>query len=217
VGGLRHVHVGAHPLGAAFVFPFPDGHFRSTFEFEAAHLDTLRTQDPLATHLGLVREALPQLFEEIGGDAIEPLTPLQMHPGHTTLLAGIVEDGVALVGDAAGCIDPFTGFGMSIGLADAELLAQTVAAAGGDYSARALREYERRRQPRIAVRREATDQLAYLFLNRSEPFAAAYAERIAQRWQSSALLKPMIALQFAGYDLPLVPSVGLKHHFFGLL
>jgi flavin-dependent dehydrogenase len=55
----------------------------------------------------------------------------------------IVADAVALVGDAAGYFDPFTGQGMYHALAGAELLAPLAAAAldAGDVSAHALQPY----------------------------------------------------------------------------
>lgn len=58
----------------------------------------------------------------------------------------IVHDGIALVGDAAGYFDPFTGQGICQALAGAELLAEEAleAFAAGDTSGRRLRRYERR-------------------------------------------------------------------------
>lgn len=212
----ERVHVGVHEVGAAFVFPLADGLFRSTIEVEEARRGELRARDPLARHLEVLREALPEIFAALG-PAIEARTPLQVQPGRTVALAGIVEDGFALVGDAAGSLDPFAGFGMAIGLADAAVLAEVIAAAEGDFSARSLRRYERARHARTAARREATDALAYLFLDKSEGFAGPFAERLAARWRDREIVLPLIAAQFAGYDPVVEPSVGLKYHFLGLL
>ncbi len=225
----RHVQVGVHSVGAAFVFPFPDGHFRSTIEYDASLRPELRARpggiegagspirDALARHLEVLKEALPEVWEELGGARIEARTPLQVQPGQSVSLAGIVEDGFVLVGDAAGCLDPFTGFGMALGLTDAELLASVVAEAKGDYSARALRRFERARHAGILARREATDVLAYLFLDKSEGFADALAARVGERWRDREWILPMVAARFAGYDAVLEPSVGMKYHFLGLL
>lgn len=59
-----------------------------------------------------------------------------------------VADGAALIGDAAGYYDPFTGQGVFQALAAAELLAPTLDAAlrSGDTSARALASYETARR-----------------------------------------------------------------------
>jgi menaquinone-9 beta-reductase len=59
-----------------------------------------------------------------------------------------IHDGAALVGDAAGYYDPFTGQGVFQALASAEILAAVCDAAlhSGDTSARALRDYDTRRR-----------------------------------------------------------------------
>jgi 2-polyprenyl-6-methoxyphenol hydroxylase-like FAD-dependent oxidoreductase len=213
----RHVHVGVHAVGAAFVFPFPEGHFRSTIEYREELRPELRADSPLERHLEVVREALPEIWEELGGASIEPVTDLHVQPGQSISLAGIVEDGFVLVGDAAGCLDPFTGFGMALGLTDALLLAEVLEEAKGDFSARALRPFERRRAPGIIARREATDLLAYLFLDKSEGFAEPLAARLGERWRDRDWILPLVAAQFAGYDAVVEPSVGMKHHFLGLV
>jgi 2-polyprenyl-6-methoxyphenol hydroxylase-like FAD-dependent oxidoreductase len=213
----KHVNVGAHAVGAAFVFPFPDGHFRSTIEYGEGLRAELRAKDPLARHLEVLKEALPEIWEELGGAKIETLTDLHVQPGQSISMAGIVEDGFVLVGDAAGCLDPFTGFGMALGLTDVELLAQVLGEAKGDYSARSLRRFERRRQAGITARREATDILAYAFLDRSEGFADPLAARLGERWSDREWILPLVAAQFAGYDAVVEPSVGMKYHFLGLL
>ena len=58
----------------------------------------------------------------------------------------VVADGAALVGDAAGYFDPFTGQGIHQALAGAEILAEVADAAlrAGDLSAKRLRRYARR-------------------------------------------------------------------------
>jgi flavin-dependent dehydrogenase len=66
-----------------------------------------------------------------------------------------VDDGVLLVGDAAGFLDGITGEGMSLTLASARLAAEELSAAlrRGDVSTRALMGYDRRRR---AAARELT-------------------------------------------------------------
>lgn len=212
----QHVHVGVHELGAVFVFPFPDQHFRCTFEYHKDYRGELDSKDALGQHLRFLREALPEIWEQLGG-AIEARTAVQTQPGYTMSLASVVEDGFALVGDAAGCLDPFTGFGMSLGLSDVQWLTETLLEADGDYSAGRLRGYELRRSLGLRVRRDATDALSYLFLNKSEGFADVFAARLGQRWSDREWVLPMVATQFAGYDPVLEPSFGMKNHFLGLL
>ncbi|MDF1665284.1 MAG: NAD(P)/FAD-dependent oxidoreductase [Planctomycetota bacterium] len=213
----KHVHVGHHELGAVFVFPFPENHFRCTFEYHKDYRDELRSEDALANHLEILRSALPETWEKLGGTCIEPRTKLQTQPGQSMSFAGIVEDGFALVGDAAGCLDPFTGFGMSLGLNDARVLSETLVEAKGDWSASNLRAYERRRSMGLRSRREATEALSYLFLNKSEGFADGFASRLGMRWRDEEWILPMVAAQFAGYDAVIEPSFGMKNHFLGLL
>jgi 2-octaprenyl-3-methyl-6-methoxy-1,4-benzoquinol hydroxylase/2-octaprenylphenol hydroxylase len=213
----RHVEVGVHAVGAAFVFPFPDGHFRSTIEYPESLRGELRAKDALGRHLEVLKEALPGTWSELGGPKIEALTQVQVQPGQSVELASVVEEGFVLVGDAAGSLDPFTGFGMALGLTDAELLAGVIGAAEGDYTARSLRKFERARHAGIAARREATDLLAYMFLDKSEGFAEPLARRVGERWSDREWILPMVAAQFAGYDAVVEPSAGMRLHFLGLL
>lgn len=213
----KHVHLGVHELGAVFVFPFPENHFRCTFEYHEDYREELQSKDPLANHLAILRTALPEIWEKLGGASIKARTKLQTQPGHSMSFAGIVEDGFALVGDAAGCLDPLTGFGMSLGLNDALLLSETLLEANGDVSASSLRNYERKRCLGLRSRREATEALSYLFLNKSEGFADVFASQLGRRWRDDEWILPMVAAQFAGYDPVIEPSFGMKNHFLGLL
>lgn len=211
----RRVTVGANPLGAAFVFPFPDGLARVTFEHRAGRRAEVAARD----HLALLREALPDVWEELGGDALEAVTELQVQPGRSVTLAGIVEDGVALAGDAAGCLDPFTGHGMALGLLDAATLAATLAASHGDASAPALRGYEAARTARLAARREATEALCHAFLHGvdgADPLAQALAARLGARWRDPRVA-PALCAQAAGFDLPVTPSFGERLFALGVL
>jgi 2-polyprenyl-6-methoxyphenol hydroxylase-like FAD-dependent oxidoreductase len=209
------VRMAIHPLGVAWLFPFPDGFYRSTVQVDVSRLPALRRGDPLACHLTVVREAFPDVWELIGGEHPDVRSPFHTHPGRTAIHAGIVEDGLALAGDAAGCLDPLTGTGLAQGLRDAMSLAGVIA--DGDWTARALRSYERDRLARLLPKREANEVLTYAFLERDEPFAAALLGRLAARWSDRDRVLPVIAMETAGYPLPMVPSFGLRAHFLGLL
>jgi 2-polyprenyl-6-methoxyphenol hydroxylase-like FAD-dependent oxidoreductase len=208
----RRVQVGAHRCGAVFVFPFPDDLVRITLEHPAHLRGGLAGPDAEALHLQALAEALPDAAEELGDLSV--VSSLQVQPGRTVVLSSLVDDGFALVGDAAGCLDPFAGYGMTNGLEDAAELAEVIAQ--GDWRAAALRGYEATRQRRFSERRKATDLLAYAFLDRTEGFGAALAARLAERW-ADPLVAPLVAAQFAGLGAPVEPSVGLELHCLGLL
>ena len=76
--------------------------------------------------------------------------------------------GVALVGDAAGVFDPFTGEGLYTALRSAELLAETAHAAlrGGQVSAEALAPYWRARRRAFAAKERVTRVLQWVIARR---------------------------------------------------
>lgn len=89
---------------------------------------------------------------------------------------GVVADGAALVGDAAGYFDPFTGQGIHQALAGAEILAEEADAAlrAGDVSARRLRRYARRHAKMLRAPR-ALQRIIELVISR--PRLADFAIR----------------------------------------
>jgi geranylgeranyl reductase family protein len=78
------------------------------------------------------------------------------------------EDGVLLVGDAAGFYDPFTGEGVFAALRSAELATETIARAlrAGDVSARALAAYERARRQAFRGKERVTRALQMVIRHR---------------------------------------------------
>src|SRR5690606_18595723 len=117
----------------------------------------------------------------------------------------------------AGCLDPFTGHGMALGLLDVATLAPLLARGHAD--AGALRLHERARHARFAARREATEALAAAFLDGvdgHDPLATALAARIGARW-ADPRVAPAVAAQAAGFDLPGAPSIGERLFALGAL
>lgn len=120
----------------------------------------------------------------------------------------VVVDGAALVGDAAGYYDPFTGQGIYQALAGAELLAAEADAAlrSGDVSARRLRRYARRRAALVdearalqrviefVLSRPALADLAVRRLARSPLAAEAIIAATGDLRPARSLLSPHIAL-----------------------
>jgi geranylgeranyl reductase family protein len=85
------------------------------------------------------------------------------------------EDGVVLVGDAAGFLDPFTGEGIYAALRAAELAADVGGRAleRGDVSAAALRPARRRRQAEFAAKTRVTVVLQRVIARRALSVGAA--------------------------------------------
>jgi flavin-dependent dehydrogenase len=85
------------------------------------------------------------------------------------------EDGVVLVGDAAGFLDPFTGEGIYAALRSAEIAAEVGARAvrAGDVSAAALRPAHVRRGVEFAAKTRATLVLQRVIAHRGASIAAA--------------------------------------------
>jgi flavin-dependent dehydrogenase len=85
------------------------------------------------------------------------------------------EDGVLLVGDAAGFLDPFTGEGIYAALRSAEIAAEVGARAvrAGDVSAAALRPAHVRRAAESAAKTRATLILQHVIAHRGASIAAA--------------------------------------------
>lgn len=120
----------------------------------------------------------------------------------------VVADGAALVGDAAGYYDPFTGQGIYQALAGAEQLAAEADAAlrSGDVSARRLRRYARRRAALVdearalqrviefALSRPALADLAIRRMARSPLAAEAIIAATGDLRPARSLLSPRIAL-----------------------
>ncbi|HEY8469324.1 MAG TPA: FAD-dependent oxidoreductase [Longimicrobiales bacterium] len=122
----------------------------------------------------------------------------------------VVADGAALVGDAAGYFDPFTGQGIYQALAGAELLAgeADLALRQGDVSARALRRYAARRRRMLrdarilqhlidhVIRRPVLADAAIRRLARAPTAAAALIAATGDMLPPRRLLSPDITLSF---------------------
>ena len=115
----------------------------------------------------IFRDALAR-FPALRGrlDAIEVHGPLLASGPFDFPVAHVVADGCALVGDAAGYFDPFTGQGIYQAIASAEVLADEAAAAlhAGDVTAGRLARYVERRRALLrgarAVQRMIDEVLA---------------------------------------------------------
>ncbi len=111
-----------------------------------------------------------------------------------------VDDGFALVGDAAHSVHPLAGQGLNLGLADAAELARVLQAR--DYwrspgDVKLLRRYERARKADVARMGFATDALERLFAH-SNPRVQALRNWGMQGFARSGPLKDWVARQAMG-------------------
>ena len=141
---------------------------------------------------------------------LEPPLPLLASGPFDWPTRTVVADGAALVGDAAGYFDPFTGQGIYQALASAELLAEEAdrALRSGDVSAHALRRYAARRHRALrearllqhlidhVIRRPALADAAIRRLARAPAAAAALIAATGDLLPPRRLLSPAIALSF---------------------
>jgi 2-octaprenylphenol hydroxylase len=132
------------PSGPLAFLPLADG--RSSIVWSA--------QDALARELLALDDAafrvrLGEAAQHVLG-AIEEATPRRAFPLRAQQASEYARPGLVLIGDAAHTVHPLAGQGLNLGLADAERLAATLAAArqtAGDWSgARVLARYARARK-----------------------------------------------------------------------
>jgi 2-octaprenylphenol hydroxylase len=150
------------PDGPLAFLPLADGRVSvvwSTTPEQAKHALSV-TNAELATLLGSASEHFLGQLEVAGPRGSFPLK--SQHAG-TYVMPGLV-----LVGDAAHAVHPLAGQGANLGIADAEALVETVAAAllNGEYPGDlpTLRRYERRRKGANKTMLHFVDALNRLFL-----------------------------------------------------
>ncbi|MGH7504071.1 MAG: NAD(P)/FAD-dependent oxidoreductase, partial [Longimicrobiales bacterium] len=175
-------------------------------------------RDRAAFFLAALRR-FPAAHERLEGAA------LLEHPGGGPFLASgpfdfparrIVGDGIALVGDAAGYYDPFTGQGIYQAMAAAELLAEEAATAlrAGHVSATRLGAYQRRRARLLrgtrlvqrgidaVIRRPALADRAIRRIRRSPAVGGALLAVTGDLAPAAALLSPALLLRFLAPNVP---------------
>lgn len=149
-----------------------------------------RHQGDLAGYFDRTVGALPHLRDRLRGAhrvrpvrAIGPLAYRVEPPRH---------DGVVLVGDALGFLDPFTGEGIFTALRSAELAAEVAAAAlrSGDLSAPALAPAHARRARAFAAKTRVCVLLQHVIARRR--LAVYVAHRLARRPAQLDLLMGVI-------------------------
>jgi 2-octaprenylphenol hydroxylase len=136
------------------------------------------TPDRAEQALSMKDSELSELLTEITDGVLGTLTPAGPRgafPLQSQHAAEYVQDGLALIGDAAHTVHPLAGQGVNLGFADAEALADAVAAAlaadenPGDLPV--LRRYERAQKGANRTMLGFVDGLNRLFSNDSTPLS----------------------------------------------
>lgn len=140
-GDAVEMHLG--PLGQIGLCPLGDGEVNLNLLLAPSSSVLLRRM-PRERLLRAALAATPTLAGRLGGLVLGPVMATGSLPQGCRAVAA---DGVALVGDAAGFCDPFTGEGMSLALREAEALGPAVADGGlARYADFFAREIGRRRR-----------------------------------------------------------------------
>jgi len=151
--------------------------YRYSFETDLAYRDrfTLRhgKLTPRAMALAMLAELRPALHERFTAASALPYTVAYAPVGYR--VREITHDGLVMVGDAAGYLDPSSGQGIEFALRTARLAAASIdgALATGDYRAAAFAPYldGRRRELDAAMRALRL----YLCLSRQKPLLSLFS------------------------------------------
>jgi len=147
------------------------GLYRYSFETDLAYRDLFAVRHgkltPHATVLAMLAESRPALHERFAAAPVLPYSAAYAPVGYR--VPDIARDGLVLVGDAAGYLDPATGQGIEFALRTARLAATSIDGAleRRDYRAASFAPYldGRRRELDAAMRALRL----YLRLSRQEP------------------------------------------------
>jgi 2-polyprenyl-6-methoxyphenol hydroxylase-like FAD-dependent oxidoreductase len=139
--------------------------------------------------------------------------PVAFFPGADTWAERLVDDGVVLVGDAAGANDPSQGHGLSLAFRDArELRDHLTGTRPGGWSA-ALTRYAERRVADFAVLR-AHAQWSGLLLTEQGATADARRERVKRAREEDPTAGGFAGIYLFGPS-GLVADEAARRHFFG--
>jgi 2-polyprenyl-6-methoxyphenol hydroxylase-like FAD-dependent oxidoreductase len=193
----RRTILGLFPAARRRVYAFYMIAADSMPEVRAAGLPALREQwRAIAPELGDVFEGL-QSWEQTA----------YMPTGRVTMPTWVV-DGAALIGDAAHAMNPHASQGRMQAMADAMTLADVAAdcAKRDDWSAKALKAYERARRPQVTMLQRMADEQV-LFWNTGNPILAMLRDRVFRTLDQNARLRYQVLTATAG--LRSTPPFGL--------
>ena len=164
-GTHGEMHLG--PLGQVGVAPLGGGEVNLNLLLSEPGRRLLQQRSPSALMRAALR-ATPSLRPRTAHAQLGPLLTTGSLPQKSR---SVIDDGLALVGDAAGFCDPFTGEGMCFALQGAEALGATIAALPrtGAWRQRELRSYADAYRARFGAKRRLGESLQLLL--RRKPLA----------------------------------------------
>ncbi len=163
-GGWRHGEMHISPLGQVGLAPLTDGEVNLNLLLAPQTSGFLQEHPPDILMRAALR-ATPSLRHRSANARIGRVLATPSLPQRSV---GVVANGVALVGDAAGFWDPFTGDGMSIALRSAESLARCIAGLDlrNGASERALAPYAAAWRRQLRIKRALYPGLASVLARR---------------------------------------------------
>ena len=179
------------------VFPRPGGVLRVYLLWSVDQKDRFTGADRQQEFLAACRlRSVPY------GDAVaaaRPAGPCASYPMNDSWCDRVVDDGVVLVGDAAGWNDPIIGQGVSIAMRDARMVSE-VLLGEPEWSPSAFAEYARERAERLR-RLRVSARLATALRCRFGPEGAAFRRRWEERARQETLVLAPVLAALVGPDL----------------
>lgn len=188
----------AEPGRSVWTFPFNDHPPGVLFNYRTDDEDAQFRRPPIESlrrafgpePTGPVLEHLLEQFEQADDYLFDSVHQVEMPTWHS--------DRVVLLGDSAWCLTLYSGMGASTALAGADLLGTLLQRNAGN-TARALREWDQRLRPFIALQqRSGRTQGLTTFVpqNRRDKVVRTFTERLMGRPVSKRVMKALFARQF---------------------
>ncbi|AQW56487.1 FAD-dependent monooxygenase [Streptomyces violaceusniger] len=188
----------AEPGRSAWTFPFTDHQPGVLFNYRTDDEDAQFRRPPIESlrrafgpePTGPVLEHLLEQFEQADDYLFDSVHQVEMPTWHT--------DRVVLLGDSAWCMTLYSGMGASTALAGADLLGTLLQRNGGN-TTRALREWDQRLRPFIALQqRSGRTQGLTMFVPQSHRDKAVrtFTQRLTSHPVGKRLMKTLAARQF---------------------
>jgi 2-polyprenyl-6-methoxyphenol hydroxylase-like FAD-dependent oxidoreductase len=178
------------------LFPAPEERVLALYMVEAAGVNEFKARvlESFKQRLAAIDPAMRLPLENLTGwDQVGFL------PCARVRAARWVVDGAALIGDAAHAMNPHVSQGRMQAMTDAMVLADVImhCRKTGDWSARALSEYETARRPQVTMLQRLADEQT-TFWNASDPLRCYLRDRVFRGMARNARLRYQALTATAG-------------------